>query len=52
MLSRQRGDAVRAYLLSRGIPPYRLAVVSYGELFPDRDASDAANRRIEFEVGP
>lgn len=51
-LSRLRGEAVRAYLLSRGIPSYRLAVVAYGELFPGQDASDAANRRIEFEVGP
>lgn len=51
-LSRQRAGAVLSYLLSRGVPPYRLAIVSYGELFPDLEATDAQNRRIEFEVGP
>ncbi len=51
-LARQRAEAVRGYLLDRGIPSYRLAVVSYGELFPGRDSTAASDRRIEFEVGP
>jgi outer membrane protein OmpA-like peptidoglycan-associated protein len=51
-LSRQRAGAVLSYLLTRGVPSYRLVAVSYGELFPDQEASAEQNRRIEFEVGP
>jgi outer membrane protein OmpA-like peptidoglycan-associated protein len=50
-LSRQRAGAVLGYLLTRGVPSYRLVAVSYGELFPDQEASAEQNRRIEFEVG-
>ncbi len=51
-LARQRAGAVRTYLLTRGVPAYRLVAVSYGELFPDLEATAEQNRRIEFEVGP
>jgi outer membrane protein OmpA-like peptidoglycan-associated protein len=51
-LARQRAGAVRTYLLTRGVPSYRLVAVSYGELFPDLEAPAEQNRRIEFEVGP
>jgi outer membrane protein OmpA-like peptidoglycan-associated protein len=51
-LARQRAGAVRSYLLTRGVPTYRLVAVSYGELFPDEEATAEQNRRIEFEVGP
>ena len=51
-LARQRAGAVRNYLLTRGVPSYRLVAVSYGELFPNQEASAEQNRRIEFEVGP
>ena len=51
-LARQRAGAVRDYLLTRGVPSYRLVAVSYGELFPNQEASAEQNRRIEFEVGP
>lgn len=51
-LARQRAGAVRTYLLTRGVPSYRLVAVSYGELFPDLEATAEQNRRIEFEVGP
>jgi outer membrane protein OmpA-like peptidoglycan-associated protein len=51
-LARQRAGAVRTYLLTRGVPSYRLVAVSYGELFPDQEATAEQNRRIDFEVGP
>ncbi len=51
-LARQRAGTVRSYLLTRGVPSYRLVAVSYGELFPDQEATAEQNRRIEFEVGP
>ena len=51
-LARQRAGVVRTYLLTRGVPAYRLVAISYGELFPDLEATAEQNRRIEFEVGP
>ena len=51
-LGRQRAEAVRNYLLTRGVPSYRLVAVSYGELFPDQEATAEQNRRVDFEVGP
>jgi len=51
-LSRQRAGAALDYLLTRGVPSYRLVAISYGELFPDQEATAEQNRRIEFEVGP
>ena len=51
-LARERGGAVYGYLVSIGVPANRMAVVSYGELFPGQGESSADDRRIEFEVGP
>jgi outer membrane protein OmpA-like peptidoglycan-associated protein len=51
-LASERAAAALNYLLTRGVPSYRLVAVSYGELFPDLEATDEQNRRIEFEVGP
>lgn len=54
-LSRQRADAVAAYLAGQGVARSRLSARGYG---PDRprannatEAGQAANRRIEFNVG-
>lgn len=48
-IGRERARVVFDHLVSRGVAPNRLAVISYGELFPGAD-SEAATRRIEFEV--
>ena len=50
-LARQRGSVVFEQLVALGVPANRLAVVSYGELFPGEGSAEA-DRRIEFEVGP
>ncbi len=51
-LSQQRADAVREYLIGRGIEPYRMTAQGYGETRPiesNKTASGrAANRRVEF----
>ena len=51
-LSQQRADAVRSYLIGRGIEPFRMTAVGYGEQRPiDSNKSEsgrAANRRVEF----
>jgi OOP family OmpA-OmpF porin len=51
-LSHQRAEAVRSYLISRGIEPFRLTAMGYGEKQPiDTNSSEqgrAANRRVEF----
>ena len=49
-LSQRRADAVVAYLVSRGVVPYRLRAVGYGEsrplvFFP---ATDPRQRRVEI----
>jgi OOP family OmpA-OmpF porin len=53
-LSRDRADAVVAYLVSHGISSSRLTAVGYGSSQPIADNSTAegraANRRIEFVV--
>jgi outer membrane protein OmpA-like peptidoglycan-associated protein len=50
-LATARAGAVYQYLILKGVPPSRLAVVSYGELFAGAGPSEQS-RRIEFEVGP
>lgn len=50
-LARARAASVYGYLVSKGVAPNRLSIVSYGELFPDAGSDAAAQRRIEFEVG-
>lgn len=54
-LSQRRADAVKAYLVDRGVSEARLNATGYGEtalkVDPEDSADDkAANRRIEFRV--
>jgi OmpA-OmpF porin, OOP family len=53
-LSQERSDAVRAYLIERGIEPIRLNAIGYGEERPIEDngtsSGRAANRRVEFHI--
>lgn len=54
VLSQRRADAIRAYLLSKGIDGNRLTAVGYGSSRPMADnrtvAGRAANRRVEFKL--
>jgi outer membrane protein OmpA-like peptidoglycan-associated protein/uncharacterized protein YidB (DUF937 family) len=51
-LSQQRADAVRNYLISRGVPSDQLVAKGYGDTKPvasnDTDEGRFQNRRIEF----
>ena len=53
-LSRERAEAVRAYLISKGIVAHRLKAVGRGPVEPvatnETEAGRAANRRVEFLV--
>jgi len=53
-LSQDRADAVKAYLIGKGIAADRLASVGYGAEKPitsnDTEAGRARNRRVEFTV--
>jgi OOP family OmpA-OmpF porin len=50
----QRADAVRAYLVEKGVPEGQLTAVGYGAERPavatGNEVAMAANRRIEFTV--
>ena len=54
LLSQQRAEAVRAYLIEKGIAGERMTAVGYGELEPvasnDTDEGRRANRRVEFRI--
>jgi cytochrome c oxidase subunit II len=54
VLSQQRADAVRAYLVSQSIPAARMTAVGYGSTKPadtnDTDAGRQKNRRTEFRI--
>lgn len=54
LLSQQRADAVRSYLVGKGIEEARMTAVGYGEAEPvasnDTDAGRRANRRVEFRI--
>ncbi len=51
-LSQKRADAVRHYLMLRGVGPNNVRATGYGESYPIRDNADSegkrANRRIEL----
>jgi len=53
-LSQERADAVRDYLMGRGIEGSRLTAVGYGEAEPvdpgDDEVAHARNRRVQFIV--
>jgi OmpA-OmpF porin, OOP family len=53
-LSQQRADALRNYLISRGVSPTKLVARGYGDTKPvasnDTDEGKFHNRRIEFAV--
>lgn len=53
-LSLQRAQAVRTYLIQKGVPAARLTAIGYGATKPIADnatpAGRAQNRRIEFKV--
>lgn len=54
MLSRQRAEAVRQYLIARGVAGERLDAVGHGESRPiapnRRAAGRALNRRVDLEI--
>ena len=51
-LSKERAESVRQYLVSKGVSPFRLRIVGYGEERPIASNATrtgrATNRRIEF----
>jgi len=54
-LSKARAEAVRTYLLGKGVKPEQLTVVAYGtsmpKVKPERNADDrTVNRRVEFRI--
>ncbi|MCU0233697.1 MAG: OmpA family protein [Thermoanaerobaculales bacterium] len=55
-LSENRANAVRSYLVSRGVSPNRISAVGYGKTRPIADNGTAAgraqNRRVEIIVTP
>jgi outer membrane protein OmpA-like peptidoglycan-associated protein len=55
-LSEYRAQSVANYLISRGVQPYRISSVGYGEMRPIASNSSEAgrqrNRRVELEIIP
>ena len=53
-LSQRRAEAVRAFLIEKGVDPIRLVAVGYGEGMPlvpgENEAAWAKNRRVDFFV--
>ena len=53
-LSQRRAEAVRVYLMSRGVEPARLSAKGFGEQKPiqgnDTPAGRATNRRVDFLI--
>jgi len=49
-LSERRADAVKAYLVSKGVPADQLEAVGVGEKYPLSETDHALNRRVTFLV--
>ena len=53
-LSRERADAIRNYVIKKGIPPARITAKGYGASQPvadnDTDEGRQANRRTEVRI--
>ncbi|MCU0429855.1 MAG: OmpA family protein [Cytophagaceae bacterium] len=53
-LSQRRADAIRDYLISKGVPAHRVLAKGYGEKFPmasnDTEVGRTRNRRTEVKV--
>lgn len=49
VLSEQRAEAVKAYLVKAGIAAGRLSTIGYGDSRPLHPSPDARNRRVEVE---
>ena len=49
VLSEQRAEAVKDFLVQAGIAPERLSTVGYGDMRPRYPSPDARNRRVEVE---
>ena len=52
LLSEQRADVVKAYLVKAGVAAERLSPVGYGDTRPLYPAPDARNRRVEVQEIP
>ena len=52
VLSEQRAEAVKAYLVKAGVPATRLDTVGYGDTRPLHPSPDIRNRRVETEKLP
>lgn len=56
VLSEERADAVRRYLIGKGVAPARIKSVGFGETMPlvsnETMAGRQQNRRVEIEVRP
>ena len=52
LLSEQRAEAVRAYLVKAGIAAARIETIGYGDKRPLHPSPDARNRRVEVEKLP
>jgi OOP family OmpA-OmpF porin len=54
LLSKARAEAVRAYLIAKGVAADRLSATGYGETKPiasnDTDEGREKNRRVEFHI--
>ncbi|MGI4819578.1 MAG: OmpA family protein, partial [Janthinobacterium lividum] len=52
LLSEQRADAVRAYLVKAGVAAARIETIGYGDTRPLYPSPDIRNRRVEVEKLP
>ena len=50
VLSEQRAEAVKSFLVNAGIAPERITAVGYGDTRPRHPSPDLRNRRVEVEA--